>query len=360
MTIAKQKARNFLRNIQNDTKGDMQFPAFMGNRSGVVKADKKNNVFVVDYRGVVHKVKNIAGVPNVAKLPVLVGRDKSNPKFLQVLRMRDAYIDPPYPSVAEHAEIMHSRWGYDPVFIISGQILPGLATPSRTLPMTMQLRGFPYYLDGWHLLDNTDIDFSGEIPTSGANWVVAEIDNAKVITLRAGDSVTSRSELRPEDIPTVASDKKSLFAVKCYFGQTRIINTRIDTDYFDMRFTGIASGGIATSVAWDDVTGKPTSYSSAIITTAVSDKSTSYTLVAGDKNTYIRSTGSAITITVPNVLADGESVNFIQAGAGQITFAGSGVTISSADAMLKTGKQFAGATVTKLGGVYYLVGNLGA
>ena len=93
--------------------------------------------------------------------------------------------------------------------------------------------------------------------------------------------------------------------------------------------------------------------------TSVSDKSANYTLVSGDANTYIRSTGSAITITVPDVLANGESVNFIQAGAEQITFAGSGVTINSKDAKLKTAAQFSGATIAKLGGAYYLVGDLG-
>lgn len=110
---------------------------------------------------------------------------------------------------------------------------------------------------------------------------------------------------------------------------------------------------------WTDVSGKPTSYSSAIITTASTDKSANYTLTSADKNTFIRSTSSAITITVPDVLADGESVQFIQAGAGQITFAGSGITLNSADALLKTAKQFAGATVVKSGGAYYLIGNLG-
>ena len=94
------------------------------------------------------------------------------------------------------------------------------------------------------------------------------------------------------------------------------------------------------------------------VATTSTDKSANYTLLAADENSYIRSTGSAITITVPDVLANGESVNFIQAGTGQITFAGSGVTLNSADAKLKTAKQFAGATVTKLGGAYYLVGNL--
>lgn len=95
------------------------------------------------------------------------------------------------------------------------------------------------------------------------------------------------------------------------------------------------------------------------VATTVSDKSASYTLVAGDANSFIRSTGSAITITVPDVLANGESVNFIQAGAEQITFAGDAITINSKDAKLKTAAQFSGATITKLGGAYYLVGDLG-
>jgi hypothetical protein len=94
------------------------------------------------------------------------------------------------------------------------------------------------------------------------------------------------------------------------------------------------------------------------ITTAGSDKSSNYTLQSSDKNTYIRSTGSAITITVPDVLANGESVNFIQAGSGQITFAGSGITLNSKDSYLKTTTQFSGATVIKTGGAYYLIGDL--
>lgn len=152
--------------------------------------------------------------------------------------------------------------------------------------------------------------------------------------------------------------------------------TQTDTGIYQIRLANVAVAAAATtitsgnvtdtrtflgavSVAWDSITGKPTSYSSAIITTVSTDKSANYTLVATDENTYIRSTGSAITITVPDVLNDGESVNFIQAGAGQITFAGSGITLNSADALLKTAKQFAGATVVKSGGAYYLIGNLG-
>lgn len=93
------------------------------------------------------------------------------------------------------------------------------------------------------------------------------------------------------------------------------------------------------------------------------DKSANYSIVSGDIGDTIRSTGSAITITIDNVMStQGDRIDFIQAGSGQVTFAaGSGVTLYSADGYLKTAKQYAAATVIFGGsGVYYLIGNLGA
>jgi hypothetical protein len=125
----------------------------------------------------------------------------------------------------------------------------------------------------------------------------------------------------------------------------------------DTRKFKIGDGSTAwTSLAYGLLTG---SLSSASVTTASTDKSANYTLTSADKNTFIRSTGSAITITVPDVLSNGESVNFIQAGTGQITFTGSGITLYSADSKVLTAKQYAAATITKSGGSYYLIGNLG-
>jgi len=94
----------------------------------------------------------------------------------------------------------------------------------------------------------------------------------------------------------------------------------------------------------------------------VTDKSANYTLAITDAFSLIRSTGSAITITVNNVLQIGERIDFAQYGSGQITFAaGTGVTLNSTDGNLKTAKQYAGATVECVAsGVYWLVGNLGA
>lgn len=99
-----------------------------------------------------------------------------------------------------------------------------------------------------------------------------------------------------------------------------------------------------------------------IAATGWADKSANYSLVAGDLGKTIRSTGSAITITVDNVLTtQGDRIDFVQAGAGQITFAaGSGVTLYGYAGRTKTAGQYAAASIVFGGsGVYYLIGNLG-
>jgi len=93
--------------------------------------------------------------------------------------------------------------------------------------------------------------------------------------------------------------------------------------------------------------------------TTVSEQATSRTIVAGDANSFIYST-AAITITVDDELAVGETINFVQNTADAITFAaGAGVTLNSKDDALLTGGQFAGASITKKAtNSYYLVGDL--
>jgi hypothetical protein len=95
---------------------------------------------------------------------------------------------------------------------------------------------------------------------------------------------------------------------------------------------------------------------------SVSNKTANYSTVAADAGNTINSTGSAITITVDNNLTAGQRIDFVQTGSGQITFAaGSGVTLNSKGAKLKTAGQYSGATVICLAsGSYLLVGDLGA
>jgi hypothetical protein len=117
--------------------------------------------------------------------------------------------------------------------------------------------------------------------------------------------------------------------------------------------TGTSNLTKYTGAAWADAISIPDTG------TTVSEQATSRTIVAGDANSFIYST-AAITITVDDELAIGETINFIQNAAGVITFAaGAGVTLNSKDALLDTGGQFAGASITKKAtNSYYLVGDL--
>jgi hypothetical protein len=82
--------------------------------------------------------------------------------------------------------------------------------------------------------------------------------------------------------------------------------------------------------------------------------------VAGDAFALIRSTGSAITITVTDVLNVGDRVDFLQDGAGQVTFSASGVTIQSKGGALLTAEQYSAVTLVKVAaGQYRLIGDLG-
>lgn len=96
-------------------------------------------------------------------------------------------------------------------------------------------------------------------------------------------------------------------------------------------------------------------------TQAISNKSANYTIVAGDAGSLIVSTGSAITITIANVLSVGQRIDFLQDGTGQITFAaGSGVTLQSKASKLKTAAQESAATIVCVAsGQYRLIGDLG-
>jgi hypothetical protein len=94
-------------------------------------------------------------------------------------------------------------------------------------------------------------------------------------------------------------------------------------------------------------------------TQTVESVGTSRALTAADKGKLITNS-AAITITVQG-LAVGEQVDFLQTNAAQITFqAGSGITLNSKDAKLKTNKQYSPVSVKCIASnSYVLLGDLG-
>ena len=137
--------------------------------------------------------------------------------------------------------------------------------------------------------------------------------------------------------------------------------TQTDSGTYQLLLAYVAVGAAVSSISAANVTDARTFLGQGWFSTPIQDKSANYTIVAGDKFTTIRSTGSAITVTVANVLNVGDRIDFLQDGSGQVTFAaGSGVTLQSFGGLLKTGGQYAGATVECVAsGQYRLIGNLG-
>lgn len=94
------------------------------------------------------------------------------------------------------------------------------------------------------------------------------------------------------------------------------------------------------------------------VSSATSTKETTYTLQASDANSFIGSSALALTVTVPDVLQNGQMVTFIQTGAGKITFTGQGITLNTKASFPRTKMQYAGASVAKANNSYFLFGDL--
>ena len=100
----------------------------------------------------------------------------------------------------------------------------------------------------------------------------------------------------------------------------------------------------------------------ALVAPSVTEQTgTTYTIVSGDAQTTVMvNNGTGTTVTIADVLLPGERIDFVQKGAGAITFAAdAGVTLNSADSLLSTSGQYVGVTVIcEATNVYYLIGNL--
>jgi hypothetical protein len=92
--------------------------------------------------------------------------------------------------------------GVDTLWVRLEQILFGIAIPQSG--MVVQFIGMVYYLGGFHLLSNRTIDFTSQIPTSGAVYVLTQVDAAKAVSYVTGTNKASREVLTYENIPSPA------------------------------------------------------------------------------------------------------------------------------------------------------------
>lgn len=250
MSRSKNLVKNFFKDLSSEKKA-VEFPGFLGNHAGTIKADDYGNVWVILFNGKQVKVRNNVA-PLVPRTPVVVGYSKDDPKLLQVLRVWNVYDRNTEPYLPPHAKT-HTWPGADTVNIREEQFLPGLALPAGD--MTVQFYGWYYKIAGqWYLAPAQLIDLASYVPASGAIWVSVEIDAAGDITYVESDSQDNRYLLTLADIPETPKTRALLFAVKCYAGQTEVIKSEILNDIFNPRMAYSA----AESVEWGDIGGTVT------------------------------------------------------------------------------------------------------
>jgi len=246
------QSRNLIGDIQI-ARRDTRIPAFIGNlHTDEVKYDSFRVYVTIHITGQVLKVRNQRS-PNRLKWPVWVGYLPGS-SLLQVLGSRDVYPDTSIPDIPEHNHTIGES--DNPTWVRNEQILSGL--PAPTGGMTVQLGGYWYYLDGFKVINTQDFDLTSYVPAGNARWVNVEVGTDGTIYYEAGSDADSRPLLTPAEIPVTAYNRRLLFSVKTYAGQTRIGNNPSDPDIFDPRFTGYGGeGGLAAAIDWGDILNTP-------------------------------------------------------------------------------------------------------
>lgn len=127
--------------------------------------------------------------------------------------------------------------------------------------------------------------------------------------------------------------------------------------------TAYANGDVLTATNVNDITGTLNLLGNLSIN---AQTGTTYTLVIGDSAKLVSlSNASAISLSIPTnatvAFPIGTQVILYQAGAGQVTIGGAGVTIRSNGSKLKIAGQYAVATIIKIGtDEWVAAGNLSA
>lgn len=202
-----------------------QVPAILGDLEGNVNAGGALVYARLDNGYVIVALNYVA--PLIFDLHVLVGRNKAQPGYFQVISVRETYVDPASDFVKYHHE-QHEFPAADTVWIDRKQIMPLTILVSDAANFMVRIFGnVAQTATGIQLIDTQDLDLSSYIPTAGAKYVSFEIDDDGIITVHDGTAVGSTELLTEADIPAPAPGKYFLGYAMLYELQAELSNNDI-------------------------------------------------------------------------------------------------------------------------------------
>lgn len=225
-------------------------PGFMGNQVGTVKVPgKAEYVYVRRTNGhVVECLNNTSSA--VFNTPVIIGRNKSQPKIWQIIEVRNVYQASNVTFGVQPHHSTHEFPAPDTVWVLRDQFLPLLVLP--TGGFTVRLYGdiiFRFNMDNPVKVENTDIDMSSYAVTSGAKYVLMQVDSTGTISYIEGDLQPSFLALQFTPIPKPDLGKFPICAFIFYAGQTELRRDSTERTIIDLRqFTSDAMPDVGTQI----------------------------------------------------------------------------------------------------------------
>lgn len=217
--------------VENSADWLEQIPVVLGDLDGNVDAGGALVYFRYD-NGVVGEALNYVA-PLIFDLHVLVGRNKAQPGYLQVISVRETYVNPVSNFVRNHHE-QHEFPAIDTVWIDRKQIMPLTILVNPDPPdgfddnFTVRVFGnVAQTATGIQLIETQDIDLSSYVPTNGAKYVSFEVDDDGVITIHDGTEVGSAELLTEADIPAPEPGKYFIGYALLYETQAQLTNENI-------------------------------------------------------------------------------------------------------------------------------------
>lgn len=199
-----------------------QVPAVLGDLEGNVDAGGSRVYARLDNGYVIVALNYVA--PLIFDLHVLVGRNKAQPGYFQVISVRETYVNPASDFVKYHHE-QHEYPNADTVWVDRKQLMPLTILVSNAAGFVVRVFGdVALTANGIQVIDNQDVDLSSYVPATGAKYVSVEVDDDGVISVNDGTAVGSPELLTEADIPAPAVGKYFLGYVMLYEAQAELSN----------------------------------------------------------------------------------------------------------------------------------------